>query len=66
MRITEGQYDELEELVYRGEYTSKAEIIRELLREKFDAFSIYLHKKAEKDREKHTSLEEYGKSRCLE
>lgn len=66
VRITDGQYEELEEFVERGEYTSKAEFIRELLREKFDEFSVYLHTKAEKDREKHTSLEEYGKSRGLE
>ena len=52
--------------MYRGEYTSKAEIIRELLRERFDDFSVYLYKKAEKDIEKHSSLEEYGKSRGLE
>ncbi|MFO8110114.1 MAG: ribbon-helix-helix domain-containing protein [Thermoplasmata archaeon] len=66
VRITESQYDELEELVQRGEYTSKGEFIRDLLREKFDAFSVYIHEKAEKDREKHISLEEYGKTRGLE
>lgn len=32
VRVTESQYDELEELVERGEYTSKDEYIRELLR----------------------------------
>lgn len=66
VRITESQYDELEELVERGEYTSKGEFIRDLLREKFDDFSEYIHNKAEKDREKHISLEEYGKSKELE
>ena len=66
VRITEGQYEEMEELVDRGEYTSKAEFIRELLREKFDDFSSYLYEKAEKDRKKHISLEEYGKKRGLE
>ncbi len=66
VRITEGQYGILEDLVGRGEYTSKGEFIRELLREKFDEFSVYLYKKAERDRAKHISLEEYGKSRCLE
>ncbi len=66
VRITDGQYEELEEFVDRGEYTSKAEFIRELLREKFDDFSSYLHNKAEKDREKHISLQEYGKKRGLE
>ncbi|MCK4614944.1 MAG: ribbon-helix-helix protein, CopG family [Thermoplasmata archaeon] len=66
VRITESQYSELEELVGRGEFTSKGEFIRELLREKFDEFASYLHVKAEKDRDKHISLEDYGKSRGLE
>lgn len=66
VRITEAQYDELEELVERGEYTSKGEFIRELLRERFDDFSTYLHEKAERDRDKHIPLEDYGKSRGLE
>jgi Arc/MetJ-type ribon-helix-helix transcriptional regulator len=66
VRITEAQYEELEELVGRGDYTSKGEFIRELLREKFDDFSSYLHEKAERDRNKHISLNEYGKSRGLE
>ncbi|UCF07443.1 MAG: ribbon-helix-helix protein, CopG family [Thermoplasmata archaeon] len=65
VRITETQYEELEELVERGDYTSKGEFIRELLRERFDDFSSYLHEKAERDRDKHISLEEYGKSRGL-
>ncbi|MEA1993971.1 MAG: ribbon-helix-helix domain-containing protein [Euryarchaeota archaeon] len=66
VRITEKQYDELENLIERGEYTSKAEFIREILREKFDEFSLYLHKKAEKDRKSHIPLEKYGRSRGLE
>ncbi len=66
VRITEKQYEELEELIERGEYTSKAEFIREVIRERVDDFSKYLHEKAEKDREKHISLEEYGESRGLE
>jgi Arc/MetJ-type ribon-helix-helix transcriptional regulator len=66
VKITETQYEELEALVERGEYTSKDEFIRELLREKFDDFISYLHEKAERDREKHISLEAYGKSRGLE
>ena len=66
IRVTEGQYDILDELVKRGEYTSKGEFIRELLREKFDDFSVYLHEKAKKDRTKHIPLEKYGKSRGLE
>jgi len=66
VRITEKQYKELEDLIERGEYTSKGEFIRELLREKFDEFASYLHKKAEKDREIHILLEKYGESRGLE
>jgi len=66
VRITEKQYEELEELVGRGEYTSMGELIRELLREKFDEFASYLHSKAERDREIHVPLEKYGKSRGLE
>jgi Arc/MetJ-type ribon-helix-helix transcriptional regulator len=66
VRITEKQYEELEDLIERGEYTSKGEFIRELLREKFDEFASYLHKKAKKDREIHIPLEKYGESRGLE
>lgn len=66
VEITEKQYEALEELVERGEYPSKNEFIRELLREKFDDFIQYLLDKAEKDREKHISLEDYGKSRRVE
>jgi Arc/MetJ-type ribon-helix-helix transcriptional regulator len=66
VRITEAQYEELEELVGRGDYTSKGEFIRELLREKFDDFSSYLHEKADRDRDRHISLNDYGKSRGLE
>ena len=66
VRVTESQYDILDELVERGEYTSKGEFIRELLREKFDDFSVYLHEKAKKDKAKHLPLEDYGKSRGLE
>lgn len=66
VRITEEQYEELEDLVKRGNYTSKAEFIREMLRERFDSFSKYLYRKAEEEREEHVSLEEYGKSRGLE
>lgn len=66
VRITERQYEELEELIDRGEYASTDEFIRELLREKFDDFNSYLHQKAKRDREKHVPLEVYGKSRGLE
>ena len=66
IRVTESQYNILEDLVKKGEYTSKGEFIRELLRERFDDFSVYLHKKAKKERAKHVSLEEYGRSRGLE
>ena len=66
VRITEEQYEELEELVERGDYTSKAEFIREIIRERVDDFSRFLHEKAEKDKDKHISLEEYGETRGLE
>ena len=66
VRITEAQYEELEGIIERGEYTSKGEFIRELLREKFDDFSSYLHEKAKRDRDRHVSLKDYGKSRGLE
>ena len=66
VRITESQHEELDALIERGDYTSKGEFIRELLREKFDDFSSYLHEKAERDRDKHISLEGYGRSRGLE
>jgi len=66
VRITENQHEELDALVERGDYTSKGEFIRELLREKFDDFSSYLHEKAARDRDNHISLEEYGRSRGLE
>lgn len=66
VRIAERQYEELEELVDRGEYASTDEFIGELLREKLDDFISYLHQKAERDREKHIPLKVYGKSRGLE
>jgi len=66
VRIPKGQYEKLEALVERGEYTSKGEFIREILRQEFDDFSNYLHEKARRDRGKHISLEEYGKLRGLE
>lgn len=66
VRVPENLYEELNALVERGDYMSKGEFVREILREKFDDFSSYLHEKAEKDRDKHISLEEYGRSRGLE
>ena len=66
VRITDSQHEELNALVERGDYTSKGEFIRELLRDKFDDFSLYMHEKAMNDRDKHISLEEYGKSRGIE
>lgn len=66
VRIPRGQYEKLEALVERGEYTSKGEFVRELLRQEFDDFAAYLHEKAGKDRQKHVSLEEYGRLRGLE
>lgn len=66
VRITEKQYEELEELVEIEGYTSKDEFVRELLCEKINDFVSSLHEKAERDREKHILLETYGKSRGLE
>ncbi|MGD2248213.1 MAG: hypothetical protein PVF58_07375 [Candidatus Methanofastidiosia archaeon] len=66
VKLKEKIYEELEQLVERGEYTSIDECIKEMLQEKFDNFILYLHKKAEREKEKHIPLEEYGKSRGLE
>jgi len=44
VRLTENQYEELENLVERGEYSSKSEFVRELICEKLDYFSIYYSK----------------------
>lgn len=66
VRIPEPYYEELNNLVEAGEYMSKGEFIRELLREKFDDFSIYLHEKAKRDMDKHISLEDYGEERGLQ
>lgn len=55
VKITERQYEELEELVERGEYTSKDEFIRELLRQEFDNLTFYLHERP-KEIEKNTFL----------
>lgn len=61
LRITEGQYEAIEELVENGEYTSKSEFIRELIRRSIDDFADYIREKAIRDRDKHTSLEEFAK-----
>ncbi|MFO7792754.1 MAG: hypothetical protein R6W73_07230 [Candidatus Saliniplasma sp.] len=50
----------MEELLERRDFTSKAEFIREIIRERVDDFSRFLHEIAEKDRDKHISIEEYG------
>lgn len=36
------------------------------VKEESDSYSKYIHDKADKDREEHISLEEYGRSRSLE
>ena len=64
LRIPVEQYEELEEIVKARHYTSKAEYIRELLRQALDEYTEFLHEKA--DREEHIPLREYGKSRGLE
>lgn len=66
IRIPKEQYEELEGIVRARHYTSKAEYIRELLRQALDEYTEFLHKKAERDKEKHISLKEYGESRGLE
>ena len=66
IRIPNEQYEELEEIVKARHYTSKAEYIRELLRQSLDEYTEFLHEKAERDEEKHIPLREYGKSRGLE
>ncbi len=66
LRITKGQYEAIEELVESGEYTSKSEFIRELIRQSIDDFADYIREKAIRDRDKHISLEEYIESRGLE
>ncbi len=66
IRIPNEQYEELEEIVKARHYTSKAEYIRELLRNAMDEYIELLHEKVERDKEKHVALEEYGKSRELE
>jgi len=66
LRITEGQYEAIEELVESGEYTSKSEFIRELIRQSIDDFADYIREKSIRDRDKHISLEEYIESRGLE
>jgi len=66
VRIPRGQYEKLVALVERGEYTSKGEFIRELLRHEFDDFSEFLYEKASRDRAKHVLLEDYGRERGLE
>lgn len=66
VRITQLQYQLLESMIERGQYTSKSEFIRELLRREMDDYSIFLHEKARKDRDKHIELLEFGKEWGLE
>ena len=66
IRIPKEQYEELEEIVRVRHYTSKGEYIRELLRQALDDYTEFLHEKAERDKEKHISLKEYGNIRGLE
>ena len=66
VRITKAQYERLDALMARGHYTSKSEFIRELLRRELDDFSLFIHEKAHRDRDKHIPLEEFGKEWELE
>ena len=65
LRIPREQYEELEELVRVRHYTSKGEFIRELLRRYLDEYTEHLHVKAERDRDLHVPLRDYGNSRGL-
>ena len=66
VRITKTQYERLDILMSRGQYTSKSEFIRELLRRELDDFSVFIHEKARLDQDKHIPLEEFGKEWELE
>ena len=66
VRITKIQYERLDALLARGQYTSKSEFIRELLRRELDDFSIFIHEKARRDRDKHIPLGEFGEEWGLE
>ena len=66
VRLTKSQYEKLDEMVDLGDYTSKGEYIRALLRRDFDAQADYLYQKALRDRDKHISLEECAKKWGLE
>jgi Arc/MetJ-type ribon-helix-helix transcriptional regulator len=66
LRIPREQYEELEELVRVRHYTSKGEFIRDLLRRYMDEYTDHLHEKADRDKNLHVPLREYGESRGLE
>jgi len=66
IRIPEEQYMELEEIVKVRHYTSKAEFVRELLREATDEYIEFVHREANTEKERYTPLRDYGKSKGLE
>jgi len=66
IRLPRSQYEKLEEMVALGDYTSKGEYIRELLRRELDELADFLYQRAMRDRDKHISLEEYGRKWGLE
>ena len=66
LRIPVEQYEELEEIIKARHYTSKAEYIRELLRQALDEYTEVIYEKAERDRREHIPLGTYGKNRGLE
>ena len=66
IRIPEEQYLEVEELVRDRHYTSKAELVRELLRGALDEYIESMHKEVDGEREKYVPLREYGKRKGLE
>lgn len=66
IRIPTEQYEELEEIVQARHYTSKAEYIRELLRNSLDEYANHISEKAARDRSRHISIDDYAKNQGLE
>lgn len=66
LRITEGQYEAIEAIVESGQYTSKSEFVRELIRNSTDDFTVWLRQKARNEKELYVSLEEFGKEQGFE
>lgn len=65
VKVPEGQYEEIEEIIRTRHYTSKAEFIRDLIRRFVHSYVEQLHAKAE-DEGAFTPLEEFGREEGLE